>query len=49
MYIFGGYLYAEKQTPYSYIMSSVQTQMMTKLILYKFQAQFNIFYTLKQK
>lgn len=49
MYIFGAFLYAEKQTTYSYVMSSVQIPKMTKLILYKFQAQFNLFYTLEQK
>lgn len=32
-----------------HIISSVQTQMMTKLFLYKSQAQFNLFYILEQK
>lgn len=45
MYIFGECLYAGRQTCYSYIMSTVQAQMMTKLILWKFQAPFNPFYT----
>lgn len=45
MYIFGECFYAGRQPCYSQIVSTVQAQMMTKLILWKFQAPFNPLYT----